>query len=190
MGHLFNAFKPLLSDFLSTIVFVALSAATGNVTLAIIVAMATGIVQIALIFLRGKRPEPMQWASLALVVVLGSLSLWTADARFVMLKPSIGGIAIGSVMLRRGWQSRYLPAIVTGNVSPVALTAWGYAWAALIFVLAGANLYVALALGQKTWLWFTAFVPIPVQIAMFLVQYLWMRAAVIRTLRAQAAQPA
>jgi len=107
-----------------------------------------------------------------------------------MLKPCIGGIAIGSVMLRRGWQSRYLPAIVTGNVSPVALTAWGYAWAALIFVLAGANLYVALALGQKTWLWFTAFVPIPVQIAMFLVQYLWMRAAVIRTLRAQAAQPA
>ncbi len=191
MGHLFNAFKPLLSDFLSTIVFVALSAATGNVTLAIVVAMATGTVQIALIFLRGKRPEPMQWASLALVIVMGSLSLWTADPTFVMLKPSIGGIAIGSVMLRRGWQSRYLPPIVTENVAPAALIVWGYAWAALIFALAGANLYVALVLGEKTWLWFTAFVPIPVQIALFLVQYAWLRSAVRRNIRARmTAQPA
>jgi intracellular septation protein A len=185
MGHLFNAFRPLLSDFLSTIVFVALSAATGNVTLAIVVAMATGIVQIALIFLRGKRPEAMQWASLALVIVMGSLSLWTANPTFVMLKPSIGGIAIGGVMLRRGWQSRYLPPIVTENVSGAVLTAWGYIWAALIFALAAANLYVALVLGEKVWLWFTAFVPIPVQIALFLVQYTWMRFAVIRTIRAR-----
>lgn len=190
MRELFQAFRPLLSDFLSTIVFVALSAATGNVTLAIVVGMATGVVQIALIFLRGGRPVLMQWASLALVVVLGTLSLWTADPTFVMVKPTIGGIAIGSVMLRKGWQSRYLPPIVTQNVPAAALTAWGYAWAALIFTLAGANLCVALALGQKTWLWFTAFVPLPVQVALFLLQYAWLRAAVIRSLRTRAMQPA
>lgn len=186
MGHLFQAFKPLLSDFLSTIVFVALAAATGNVALAIGVGMATGVGQIALIFLRGKRPQLMQWASLALVIVLGSLSLWTADPTFVMVKPSIGGVAIGGVMLQRGWQSRYLPPIVAQNVSPSLLIAWGYAWSALIFALSAANLYVALVLGQKIWLWYTAFVPLPIQLAMFLAQYAWLRAAVIRSVKARA----
>jgi intracellular septation protein A len=191
MGHLFNAFKPLLSDFLSTIVFVVLSAATGNVTLAILAGMAVGIGQIALIFLRGGKPQLMQWASLALVVVLGGLSLWTADATFVMIKPSIGGVAIGSVMLRRGWQMRYLPPIVTENVSTTALLAWGYAWSALIFALAGANLYVALVQGQKIWLWYTAFVPMSAQVLTFLAQYAWLRMAVRRSMRAKAvAQPA
>src|SRR6185312_5990202 len=191
VSDLFKAFKPLLSDFLSTIVFVALSAATGNITLAILVGMATGIVQIALIFLRGGRPQLMQWASLALVVVLGALSLWTADPTFVMVKPSIGGAAIGSVMLRRGWQMRYLPPIVTENVPAAALLAWGYAWSALIFALAGANLYVALVLGQKIWLWYTAFVPMSAQVLMFLAQYAWLRMAVIRSMKAKAAaQPA
>ncbi len=187
MKELFQAFKPLLSDFLSTIVFIALSAATGNITLAILAGMAVGVVQIALIFARGGRPQLMQWASLALVIVLGSLSLWTANPTFVMVKPSIGGVAIASVMLRRGWQSRYLPPIVTQNVSPTALIAWGYAWSALIFTLAAVNLYVALVLGGKFWLWFTAFVPMSVQVLLFLAQYAWLRGAVIRNLRVQPA---
>lgn len=191
MKELAQAFKPLLSDFLSTIVFIALSAATGNVTLAILVAMAVGIVQIVVIFARGARPQAMQWASLALVIVLGALSLWTADPTFVMIKPSIGGIAIGCVMLRRGWQSRYLPPIVTENVSPFTLVAWGYAWSALIFALAAANLYVALVLGQKIWLWFTAFVPMTLEVLFFLLQYAWLRMAVRRAIRSRmAAQPA
>jgi intracellular septation protein A len=132
----------------------------------------------------------MQWASLALVVVLGSASLWTGDATFVMVKPSIAGAAIGCVMLRRGWQARYLPDIVTENVSPGVLIGWGYAWAALEFALAAANLYVALVLGQKAWLWFASFVPLPVQVLMFLAQHVHLRVAVHRSFKARAAQPA
>ncbi|HWA89342.1 MAG TPA: septation protein IspZ [Rhizomicrobium sp.] len=187
MGHLFRAFKPLLSDFLSTIVFIAVSAATGDVRLAVLVAMAVGVIQIAAIFARGRRPQTMQWASMALVVVLGALSLWTANPEFVMLKPSIGGAAIGCVMLQRGWQLRYLPPIVTQNVSQATLVVWGYVWSLLIFALAGANLYVALVLGQKIWLWYTAFVPLGVQFLAFVLQYAWLRGAVRRSLRTQAA---
>lgn len=190
MRQLFQAFKPLFSDFLSTIVFIAFSVATGNIKLAIIVGMATGVAQIALILQRGGKPVLMQWASLGLVVVLGSMSLWTGDTRFVMVKPSIGSVAIGCVMLRKGWQARYLPPIVTENVSPGILIAWGYSWAALEFALAAANLYVALVLGQKSWLWFATFVPLPVQILMFLLQHAHLRAAVIRNMKARALQTA
>src|SRR5690348_11357398 len=106
MTYFFQAFRPLLVDFLSTIVFVALYAITGSIRTAIVLGIAVGIGQIALILWRGKRPDLMQWASLALVIVLGSASLITHDPRFVMIKPSIGGFAIGIVMLKPNWQGR------------------------------------------------------------------------------------
>jgi len=190
MGGLLKAFRPILVDFLSTIVFVALYAVTGNIAFGIAAGMATGVVQIGLVFYRGKRPDPMQWASLALVVVLGSASLLTGDPRFAMVKPSVGAFAIATVMLRRGWQARYLPPIVSQNVSPTLLIAWGYIWSVLIFALGLANLYVAFALGPKIWAWYTSIVPLSLQIGLFLIQYFTLRWTVIRNLRAASAATA
>lgn len=190
MLDLLKAFRPILVDFLSTIVFVAVYAITGKIAFGIAAGMATGVVQIGLVFYRGKRPDPMQWASLALVVVLGSASLLTGDPRFAMVKPSVGAFAIATVMLRRGWQARYLPPIVSQNVSPALLIAWGYIWSALIFALGLTNLYVAFALGPKIWAWYTSIVPLSLQIGLFLIQYFTLRWTVIRNLRAASAAAA
>jgi intracellular septation protein A len=190
MIRLFNAFKPILSDFLSTIVFVIAMAATDNLVLSVLAGMATGIAQIAVEKARGRSIEIMQWASFALVIVLGGASIYFRDARFAMLKPSVGNFAIGLVMLTPNWMGRYLPQIVKENVPPGTLIAWGYVWAALELVLAGVNAWVALALGKKVWLEYTAFVPISAQIALFLIQYAWLRMAVYRSLRAKALQAA
>src|SRR5215475_2583915 len=99
MIRLFNAFRPILSDFLSTIVFVIAMAVTDNLLLSVLAGMATGIAQIAVEKIRGRRIEIMQWASFALVIVLGSAAIYFRDARFAMLKPSIANFAIGLVML-------------------------------------------------------------------------------------------
>jgi intracellular septation protein len=191
MTDLLKAFRPLAVDFLSTIVFVAIYAITGNIRLGIAAGIVVGVGQIAAIFRRGKRPDVMQWASLALVVVLGSASLITNDPRFAMVKPSIGAFAIACVMLKPNWQGRYLPPIVTQNVSAKLLIAWGYIWSALIFALGLANLFVALMLGPKIWAWYTAFVPLSAQLGLFLIQYGTLRYTVRRNIRAQlAAAPA
>lgn len=191
MEHLFNAFKPLLSDFLSTIVFIVVMEVTGNLVWAIAAGMVIGAAQIVILKLRGRKIQTMQWASFALVIVLGSASLYTANPLFVMLKPGIGNFAIGLVMLTPNWQGRYLPAIVRDNVSHGALVAWGYAWALTIIALAAANTYIALVLGKAAWMQFTAFVPLPLQLGLFLLQYVWLRSAVRRSMRAKAAlQPA
>lgn len=191
MTDLLKAFRPLAVDFLSTIVFVVFYAITGSIQAGIALGIGVGVGQIALLFLRGKRPDLMQWASLALVIVLGSASLITRDPRFVMVKPSIGAFAIACVMLKPNWQGRYLPPIVTEHVSARFLMAWGYIWSALIFALGFANLFVALTLGPKIWAWYTAFVPISAQLALFLIQYFTIRSAVVRSVRAQlAAAPA
>ncbi len=182
MLDLLKAFRPLAVDFLSTIVFVAVYAVTGNIRVGIAAGIVIGIGQIASIFWRGRRPDLMQWASLALVAVLGSASLLTHDPRFAMLKPSVGAFAIACVMLKRGWMARYLPAIVKENVAAGVLVAWGYVWSAAIFALAFANLFVALTLGPKIWAWYTAIVPISVQLGLFLAQYASLRWTVRRNI--------
>jgi intracellular septation protein len=191
MIGLFNAFKPLLSDFLSTIVLIVFLSITGNLVLSVSAAMATAVIQIAVEKIRARPISIMQWASFALVIVLGSMSIATHSALFAEIKPTIANAAIGFVMLVPNWQGRYLPAIVRDNVSAVSLTVWGYAWSAFEFALAAANLFVALKLGQKAWLEYNAFVPLSLSVLLFLVQYAWLRMAVRRTIRARmAAQPA
>ena len=186
MLDLLKAFKPLAADFLSTILFVALYAITGNIYLATVLGIVAGIIQITYLKWRGRVIANMQWMSLALVIVLGTATLLTRDPRFVMIKPSIGTFAVGCVMLQRNWMARYLPAIVTDTLGSEVTAVWGYVWAAAMFSLAGANLAVAFLLGPRDWAWFVAVVPTTVQLSLFLIQYLSIRRAVRRHLRLQA----
>lgn len=186
MLNLVRAFKPLAADFLSTLLFVAFYAITGNIYLATVLGIVAGILQIAYLKWHGRGIAAMQWMSLALVIVLGTATLLMRDPRFVMIKPSIGMFAIGAIMLKPNWMGRYLPPIVTDNL-PASLTAWwGYVWSAAMFGLAGANLVVAFLVGPRQWAWFVAVVPTTVQLSLFLVQYLSIRRAVARHLKLQA----
>lgn len=185
MLHFFRAFKPLAVDFLSTIIFVAIYAATGSVKLGIALGIVAGAGQIAFLYFRKMPIAGMQWMSLALVIVLGSASLLTADPRFVMVKPSIGTFAIGCVMLKSGWQARYMPPIISQHVASWVLVFWGYAWAVLMFALTAANLYVAFKMGLKAWAWYSAFVPLSAQLGLFVTQYFSLRLAVGRAMRAR-----
>jgi len=187
MTHLFKAFRPLLEDFLSLIVFAALYAVTDNLILSVAAGMAISVGQIAWEKFRGRKIEIMQWASLVLVVVLGSISIATDNPVFAMIKPSVAQAAIGVVMLKPDWMARYLPPIVTDNVSPRALVAWGYVWAFLMLGLAAANVFVAFNFDAKIWAAYTFFVPLPAKVALFFLQYLWIRASVRRSIRARMA---
>src|ERR1700744_2599892 len=187
MIRLFSAFRPSLSDFLSTITFIALFAATDNLMLSVSAGMAVGIAQIVIEKVRGRKIEIMQWASFVLVIVLGTASILTANPEFAMLKPSVGNFAIGLVMLTPNWMGRYLPPIVKENVSATALIIWGYIWAVLELGLAAANAWIVFAFDKKIWLEFNAFVPYAAMIALFLIQYAWMRVTIGRTIRARMA---
>ena len=187
MKDLLRAFRPLVGDFLSTILFIAAIEITGNVVIATSVGIATGIVQFLWLKSRSHKIELMQYASLALVLALGTATLITRDPRFVMVKPSIAGFAIAIVMLKRGWQLRYLPAIVRENAGETFLTVWGYLWSALYFALAIGNLYIAQFYGLQDWAKFNAIVPTVGPIAFFLIQYATIRVVVGRTVRARIA---
>jgi intracellular septation protein A len=185
-----TALQQLLSDFLSAIVFLALYLATGSVTLATSIAIAVGIAQFAFMKLTGRPIDAMQWLALGLVLVLGAATLITQDSRFIMVKPTVIHWAIGAVMLRHGWMTRYLPPIAHDNLPAGVMISAGYAWAALMLALGAINLVVALTMSFNAWAWFITFGAIGAKVVAFLAQYWIFRSIIRRALGAARQAPA
>jgi len=178
-----DVFARLLTDFLSTIVFLVLYLATDNVLLATSVAIAGAVAQVVYSRLNGKPLGFMTYASLALVIVLGGATLLTNDPRFVLAKPSIAHFAIGAIMLKRGWMLRYVPPLVVETI-PEYVTIAGYAWAALMFLLGLGVIAVASTGDIKLWAFYVSVVAIGAKVAAFAVQYVAFRVLVTNRLRA------
>jgi len=166
-----QAFRQLLGDFLSAILFLVVYAVSGSLFAAAGIAVAAGLAQLAHLRLTRRRIEPMQWMSLGLVVVLGGATMLTQNPRFIMIKPTIVHFAVAAVMLRRGWMIRYMPQIVLRNVPEPTLVAAGYAWAALLAGLGLTNLFIALRFDFITWAWFISVGSVGAKLAAFALQY-------------------
>ena len=178
-----DVFAKLGTDFLSTIVFVTIYWVTGNVVLATGVAIAGAVGQIIHARIKGLQLSFMTYASLALVIVLGSATLLTSDPRFVLAKPAVAHFAVGAIMLKRGWMLRYVPPIVTETI-PEYVTFAGYAWAVLMFALGAGTIAVALTGDMKLWTIYVSVVAIGAKVAAFAVQYVAFRLLVTSRLRA------
>lgn len=138
------------TDFLSTIIFLAIYLVTDNIVLATSVGIAGAVAQVIYGRAKGKPLAFMNYASFALVVVLGTATILTKDPRFMLAKPAIAHFAIGAIMLKRGWMLRYVPQIVTETI-PEYVTIAGYAWSALMFALGLGTIAVAATGDLKLW---------------------------------------
>jgi intracellular septation protein len=178
-----DVFARLASDFLSAIIFLVIYLVTDNVVLATSVAIAGAIAQVAYARIKDKELNYMTYASLAVVVVLGCLTLLTHDPRFILAKPAIAHFAIGAVMLKRGWMLRYMPPIVVEN-APEYVTRAGYAWAALMFVLGTGTMAVASTGDLKLWAFYISVVAGGAKVLAFAIQYVVLRLVVTSRVRA------
>ena len=180
-----DVFAKLATDFLSTIIFLAIYLATGNIVLATSVAIAGAIGQVVYARIKGHELSFMTYASLALVIVLGAVTLLTHDPRFVLAKPSIAHFAIGAIMLKRGWMLRYMPPLVAETI-PEYVTFAGFAWAALMFALGAGTIVIAMTGDLKLWTIYVSVVAVGAKIAAFAIQYVVFRLAVTNRIRAAA----
>jgi intracellular septation protein len=175
MKNLLEAGRLLLLDMAATSLFLVLFLLTHNLALSVLLGMALCIAQIGWQLARRKPIDTMQWMSLFLVLGAGTVTLITADPRFVMIKPSVIYIIVGVVMLRRGWMNRYLPPIAIELVPDIAVI-FGYAWSGLMFFSAALNLIVAFNFSVVTWSATMSIYGIVSKAAMFLIGYTVMRA--------------
>ncbi|MGY4489306.1 intracellular septation protein [Bradyrhizobium sp. LM3.2] len=136
---------------------------------------------------KGQQLNYMTYASVALVVVLGTVTLLTNDPRFMLAKPSIAHFAIGLIMLKRGWMLRYMPAIVVETV-PEYVTAAGYAWAGLMFVIGAGMIAVASTGDLKLWVFYITVVAGGAKILAFAVQYVFVLRLIVTSRRRAAAR--
>jgi intracellular septation protein len=141
------------------------------------------VAQVIYARVKGRPLGFMTYASLALVIVLGTATLLTQDPRFVLAKPAIAHFAIGAIMLKRGWMLRYMPPIVTETIPEYVMIA-GYGWAALMFALGAGTIAVAMTGDIKLWAFYVSVVALGAKIVAFAVQYVAFRMLVINRIRA------
>ena len=172
-----------LLDMVATLFFLAVYAITHSIALAVAAGMALALGQIGWELARGRSIDALQWFGLVVIVSLGTATLVSGNPLFVMLKPSLIYVAVGLVMLKPGWMTRYMPAIVQENGADI-VKVYGYLWSLLMFATAAANAYVAYNYDMTTYAWFLGVVPAASKIAMFAVTYLGIRILVRRRVTA------
>ncbi|HEY0594741.1 inner membrane-spanning protein YciB [Sphingopyxis sp.] len=143
MKTLLYAIGPMLFDSLGIIVFAVLLVAGAGIVPATIAGTAVAVAVVGYELARGKKVAALQWISLASVLFTAAATLFTGDPRFVMAKPTIVYLIVGSVMLRKGWLNRYIPPEQLAIVGDV-MDRFGMIWAALMFASAALNLVIAL----------------------------------------------
>jgi intracellular septation protein len=195
MRNFLYAARPILTDMISSIAFAILFGFTKNVVLSTAIAMAIGIGQVGLELARRKPIPGLQWASIGLVTVLGGITIFTGDPRFVMLKPTVIYLTVGAAMLQRGWMNRYIPPEGQAYLSKNLIIAFGYVWSGLMFATAIANLVIAVYFSHAVWLAFIGVFPLASKLGLFGFQYAFFRYLAFRAYRAEqaaltAAQPA
>jgi intracellular septation protein len=124
------------------------------------VAIAATLVQVGWLVLRGKKVEPMLWASLGLIVVFGGLTLYLRDKTFILWKPTVlywmfAGVLAGSALLGRNLirallsEQMQLPDPVWARLN--------WSWVGFFAFMGVANLYVAYNYSEKFWAGFKLF---------------------------------
>lgn len=174
MKNLALAARALLLDFASTLLFMALYAWTASVEASVAAGIALALAQFGWKLLHREWPDALQWISLLLVLASGSATLAVHNPVFVMLKPSAIYLLVGFAMLQKGWMIRYMPAIVM-ELMPDLAVAFGYVWAALMFLSAALNLILAGDLDVTAWGAIMSVWAIASKAALFLAQYGIMR---------------
>ena len=128
------------------------------VLLATVVVVVATMLQILVLKALGKRVDKMLWAGLAVVVVLGGLTLWFHDETFIKWKPTViywlmaTGFLITEIVLGK----KMLRQMMGGQVhvpDPVWRTL-GWAWVLFFAGMGVLNLWVAFNFPTDTWVSF------------------------------------
>jgi intracellular septation protein len=179
--------KKLIFDALSGLLFMTVVLATKNIYWAFAISLTTAVAQLGWNSAHRQEISTIQWASLALIVIAGAISLLTGNTRFIMLKPALVELCIGIVMLRRNWIKRYLSEKTIEHLPPAAIAGAGYTYSFVMLSLAGVNTYLALNATQETWAVFNGLGP-PIVFAVVGGALFWFcRRLVRRSMRLRAA---
>ncbi len=131
------------------------------VMLSTVVVVIATLAQVAWLKARGKKVDLMLWISLALVVVLGGLTVWLHSETFIKWKPTGLYWAMGAVFLiSQALFGRNMLKLMLGEQMELPEPVWrrlGLAWVAFFALMGVLNLWVAYNFDTSTWVNFKLF---------------------------------
>ena len=119
------------------------------------VAMLATLVQIAWLYFKYGKVEPMQWISLGIITLFGGATLLTQNDTFIKWKPTIlfwlmGCLLIGGQLLMK---KNFIKSLMSAQLS-LPDEIWQkllWSWAVFFAVKGGLNLWVAYQFDTDTW---------------------------------------
>jgi intracellular septation protein len=138
------------------------------------VAMGATVAQIAWVWFRHRKVEPMLWVSFGVIGVFGSATLLLQDETFIKWKPTVlywlfaGTLAVAQVAFRKN-----LIRAMMGKQMQLPDPAWTqllWSWAGFFAFMGVANLYVAFNYATDIWVNFKLFGGMGLMIAFVIAQ--------------------
>jgi intracellular septation protein len=124
------------------------------------VAIAASCAQIGWLALRGRKIDRMLWASLAIIVVFGGLTLVLRDKTFIQWKPTVLYWLFGAVLAGGALGGRNLIRSMLSEQVQLPEPVWtrlNWSWVAFFAFMGAANLYVAYNFSESAWVNFKLF---------------------------------
>jgi intracellular septation protein len=131
-----------------------------DIFVATAVAIAASIAQVAWLKLRGKKVEPMLWASLAIIIVFGGLTLYLKDKTFILWKPTVLYWLFALVLTAAAFMRRNLIRGLLAEQMQLPDPVWArlnWSWVGFFAFMGAVNLYVAFNYSEKVWASFKLF---------------------------------
>lgn len=131
-----------------------------DIFVATAVAIAATVAQVTWLKLRKKKVEPMLWASLAIIVVFGGLTLYLRDKTFILWKPTVLYWMFALVLAGAACMRRNLIRSLLSEQMQLPETVWtrlNWSWVGFFAFMGALNLYVAFNYSEKVWASFKLF---------------------------------
>jgi intracellular septation protein len=131
-----------------------------DIFVATAVAIGASILQVGFLLARRKKVEPMLWASLAIIVVFGGLTLYLRDKTFILWKPTVLYWLFGAVLAGSAFFGRNLIRALLSEQMRLPESIWAklnWAWVGFFAFMGVVNLYVAFNYSEKIWATFKLF---------------------------------
>src|SRR6266849_6318740 len=131
-----------------------------DIFVATAVAIAATILQVGWLLARRKPVQPMLWASLAIIVVFGGLTLYLRDKTFILWKPTVLYWLFGAVLAGSAFLGRNLMRALLSEQMQLPDPVWrrlNWSWVGFFAFMGAANLYVAFSYSEKIWATFKLF---------------------------------
>lgn len=148
------------ADVLSTFLPGTLDVSQAAILTATIAAISASLVQVLIVFLRGKKTEPMLWISLGVILVFGGLTVFLHNEMFIKWKPTILYWIFGSILLYGIVTGKNFMTMLLKKQLALPKECWDATqkiWCVFFALVGLVNLAVAYLCSTDTWVNFKMF---------------------------------